>query len=522
MRLILALIIFLPIGKLFSQEFIWAKRHTESLWESGISVSSDAEGNWLYSAGMFLIKVDANGELIWKNSRPGRTISSISIDKQGNSYLLGHHNVDSVQLCDTIIATDTKGFNQFLAKVDKNGNCIWIKSFPGSAGNLKLDKSESFLYVFSTLYSDSLSLDGVFIGQGNNFFVAKFDLNGQCLWSNFIKANTGGISRNVLTVDNEGNVIVSGQMNRVTQFGVDTIIGKDEHISYGYVFLAKYSASGKLLWAKQVSKEVEGFRSHYHCRNRGITSDKEGNIYLTGYFFEKVLIDGIELTGQGRRAYIAKYNKNGLLTWVKSNGGSAGAGGFGIDINKEEEVIVGINKEGWNDLSIDDKSITLENLQIVIAKLNKDGDARWLKGVKGGLFNLEDIAINSKNEIAFTGLFYGDGYFDEILLQMTSNEYPYQSFLAALKDSEAVLKVEENRKDFWMVFPNPTRSHFSISFNVVGKYRVRIHSVAGKLMYEDLNYINQDLIDISNFPKGIYIVEVADNKNTRVQKLVHY
>jgi myo-inositol-hexaphosphate 3-phosphohydrolase len=70
------------------------------------------------------------------------------------------------------------------------------------------------------------------------------------------------------------------------------------------------------------------------------------------------------------------------------------------------------------------------------------------------------------------------------------------------------------------LFPNPTNNFVTITNNSAEKIsKIAIYDVAGKQIYsvtnDSLNAIN---IDISHFAKGLYLVELSSDNNSKITK----
>ncbi len=116
-----------------------------------------------------------------------------------------------------------------------------------------------------------------------------------------------------VTVDNEGNAIVTGRYDMDFTFSNDVARGTDADN-----FIAKYDKSGKKLWAVAVQAENT---------ITAITTDSEGNVYVAGNFAQTVNVTDVKgktetITGMADKTsgacFIAKYNKNGELQMVKT------------------------------------------------------------------------------------------------------------------------------------------------------------------------------------------------------------
>jgi hypothetical protein len=82
-----------------------------------------------------------------------------------------------------------------------------------------------------------------------------------------------------------------------------------------------------------------------------------------------------------------------------------------------------------------------------------------------------------------------------------------------------VLSIEDNELNGFTIYPNPSRTSFSIGANVS---HVQVYDLTGKLVKSfSGSFTRTDVFDISNLNSGMYIVKVEnDNKLTMTTKLV--
>ncbi len=107
--------------------------------------------------------------------------------------------------------------------------------------------------------------------------------------------------------------------------------------------------------------------------------DKVGNVYVTGYTFENSKFDSIHHLGYGSHdVFVAKYNCTGQREWIKFNGGTAldGPGGLVIDDDGGVYVSGRIRPSNANVTIFD--SILNQSSRIYLAKLDAQGNRKWL------------------------------------------------------------------------------------------------------------------------------------------------
>jgi hypothetical protein len=72
------------------------------------------------------------------------------------------------------------------------------------------------------------------------------------------------------------------------------------------------------------------------------------------------------------------------------------------------------------------------------------------------------------------------------------------------------------------IFPNPTKGKFTIELENTSKNSlIVISDLVGKVIFSKTIIDNTLQIDISNQPKGIYLVKIINGNNVTTQKIVY-
>ena len=206
---------------------------------------------------------------------------------------------------------------------------------------------------------------------------------------------------NSIATDDEGNSYITGFFSGTSMF-IDNFQLSSHDLSRSYVFVAKYDSSGNAIWAN-----CGGAPSGANADNAtGITLDKNGNCYVTGYF-QDTLIYGTDTltTNHFWDIFIAKFDTSGSLIWLRKGGGIGSDHSNAIAVDKsgncyvtgffEYNFIIGedtLTSNGFND--------------IFIAKLDSSGNEIWVRHA-GGSNNDESsgISIDGNNNLYVTGYF---------------------------------------------------------------------------------------------------------------------
>ncbi|TGM64213.1 hypothetical protein EHQ94_16555 [Leptospira meyeri] len=139
----------------------------------------------------------------------------------------------------------------------------------------------------------------------NDVFVAKYDRDGNI---NFIKQmGSTAISNTyaeVIHLDAFGDLYAVGSSN--SPFNELPAVGAGS-------LLIKLNSSGNVIWTRIFPTGSETLGS-------GVTTDPEGNVYITGNT-EESTING-ETSGGGRKIFVFKYGRNGEFIWSRLIGGT--------------------------------------------------------------------------------------------------------------------------------------------------------------------------------------------------------
>jgi len=333
--------------------------------------------------------------------------STIVADKYGSIYFSANYSSDCYFQTDTLSVSGTRDF--FLMKYDNNGNELWINRFGGStsstegAGGLCYDSINDYVYM-TGFFSGVASFGTTWLnGSQQSFFLAKFDVNGNCIWA---KQSTGaGVSSGSgVAVDKDGNLYVCGTTSDSISFDTFTIPRGG--------FLAKYDANGNCLWAKNKFRYVDNF-IHSELTPKAIII-YDSTIVVNGHLAnDTIVVDTITMINNNKSgSFISSFDLAGNIRWLKqantSNGGTSGYD-FSIDKNGNSYICGLFSGSGYFD------TIVLTNPMqddAFIAKYNILGELQWVEqlNASGGAWG-KNLSANSDGTAYMTGYFSGTANF---------------------------------------------------------------------------------------------------------------
>ena len=109
-----------------------------------------------------------------------------------------------------------------------------------------------------------------------DFFVAKYDGNGNHLWSKRFGDSSSESGAEVAT-DGSGNVVITAGFEGSVDFGG----GPLSSAGLADIFVAKFDGSGNHLWSKR-------FGDSSSDKGASVATDGSGSVVITGYFFGSV------------------------------------------------------------------------------------------------------------------------------------------------------------------------------------------------------------------------------------------
>jgi hypothetical protein len=407
---------------------LWSKGFGGSNSDRGVSLSLDSTGN-IYLTGyfdsptidiggntlanlgkydIFLTKFNNNGDCLWAKRFGGDdTDWAFSVaNRSGDIYLTGYFQSSTIDFGGGAL-TNAGSYDIFLAKFDSNGNHKWSKRFGGSGGDVGNSVSVDIsgnVYVIGYFESSTIDFGGGALTNAGNqdVFLAKFDSNGNHLWSKKFGGSSGDIGYSV-SVDSSGNVYITGWFYSSTiDFGGGALT--NSYASYTDIFLAKFDSNGNHLWSKKFGGSVDDY-------GRSVSVDSSGNVYITGYFKSSTIDFGGGALNKTSWSdiFLAKFDSNGNHLWSKSFGGSGNYNfGYSVSVDSSGNVYI---TGGFGSSNIDFGGGALTNAgsyDIFLAKFDSNGNHKWSKRFGGsGSDEGYSIFIDSLGNVYSTGYFYG-------------------------------------------------------------------------------------------------------------------
>jgi uncharacterized delta-60 repeat protein len=269
---------------------IWAKTYGGTGDDVAFSVQQTSDGGYIlaglttsFLAGnydAFLIKTDANGDIIWaKNYGGAYNDFALSVQQTSDGGYIVAGYTESF---------GAGGYDFFLIKTDANGNVIWAKTYGGGGVDwaFSVQQTSDGGYIVAGLTTS-------FGAGGGDAFLIKTDANGDIIWGKTYGGTDWDWAYSVQQTS-DGGYIVAGYTESFGAGGYD-------------FFLIKTDANGNVIWAK-----TYGGTNYDYAHSVQQTSDG-------GY-----IVAGLTTSfGAGDRdIFLIKTDANGDIIWAKTYGGT--------------------------------------------------------------------------------------------------------------------------------------------------------------------------------------------------------
>lgn len=335
--------------------------------------------------GWFIANYDSEGHLIWTHSvGTYAAFNAVAVDSQGCVYAAGIA-MNSNTFGQITITNSPSSGAALLVKYDPAGNVLWatqsMNAFFSGVAAITVDAQDNayitgqyFSYSNIVFGTQMLTDSGSYTAPNYLFdvFTVKYAPTGEALWAR----RAVGLNQTIghmITVDAESNVFLASPFPGIADFGGATLtsVGPKDFA------LAKYNATGDLLWAKRVAEGNFGYIQ--------AAADNAGNIYASSFFNGETASFGNNtvLTGMPstQKIFLAKYDEDGNFLWVKEATPSG--------LNYAEGLCVDALGNSYFAGSFASTNLVFGNLEVpkgphtfgslFVAKHDSEGNLLWLK-----------------------------------------------------------------------------------------------------------------------------------------------
>ena len=292
----------------------------------------------------WIIKLDADGNLVWQNSIGGSSSDDLSVIRQtiDGGYILGGTSYSGLSGEKTEASYGVTDF--WIIKLDALGNIVWQNTIGGSSSDdlTSLFEMPDGSFVIGGSSGSGISGEKTVAGFGSyDYWVIKLSSAGTITWQKVF----GGSSSDELTSlekSYDNNILVCG-------YSSSGISGNKTEISYtADYWILKLNATGGIIWQNTINGEDVD-----NCFD--IAETYEHNIVITGHSKSMSQYDKEEkfIHESPMATYYSHFDQNdydywvttlnasGELIWQNTIGGNMNDYATSVSLTPSGQILIG-------------------------------------------------------------------------------------------------------------------------------------------------------------------------------------
>ncbi len=488
-------ILVTSISKLFSQSptIQWQKTYGGTNIDVANIIKKTTDGGYIFLGStsskngdvtemkgvydFWVVKISGDGAIQWQKTLGGEDDERSRNIKQthdGGYIVVG--NTDST----TGDITNNHGKSDlWIIKLNSNGNVEWQKTYGGSSYDDGYDIIQTNDGGFAVA-GHSRSIDGDLTGlnnaDNNDIWLLKIDNIGNIMWQKMY----GG------TGDDQGRKIYQTADNGFIIGGETTSTNGDVSYNHGYYdyWAIKLNNLGAIEWQKTYGGIGQDSLMD-------ILPTTDGGYILSGFSSSK---SGDVSGNHGSTdVWVVKISNSGNMEWQKSLGGTKTELGYEIIQTTDG----GYLQSAWAESNDGDVTDNHGQMDGWLVKLDKLGNIQWQKTLGGTGYDWVQSTVQTEDGFITAG--YNGSFGNAWVLKLGP-------------DLMATLDLLSNKN---IIYPNPVKEKFIINTNDKIE-KVEIYSQTGQLLKTE----KSKEINISNLPKGNYLVKIKTDKDNVTQKII--
>lgn len=496
-----------------------------------------------------IVKLDKYGNFLWatgiKEWGAMSAYGTFTIDSLGNIYLLSNfQGVVDFDPGPGVLNYNAINGSNVLIKLNSLGQLVFAKQFGSSQLNnarISIGIKNTEIFLFGSIYLSGDYDPGIATYNINTTFggsfISKLDANGNLIWMNFFETqninNTSNISNALSAICFGANSIyVTGSFNNSVDFapGPPTNIITNFPFQGFYAtwhessFLIKMDFSGNIQWVKILENGLSD-----EVKSPLILTDINENIYMAGLCSDTVDFDlgpGIinHIASGLNEKFILKMDSAANFIWLRNfvytpSSLYPASEIWDFSMDKVGNLYVFSSNEEVFDM---DPGLAINQSSILgssYIKLDNNGNYIWSMSMDscfaGGILAIDDDSL----------FYICNPVFDKVLqtdldpnptvyLTDTTKNNAYLVKLApkSISVNENAIKLKNG-----VIYPNPTKSKIYIEQKKEELDKVELINIQGEILQ---TWENENEMDLSSYPSGIYYVRISASKNVFTQKIL--
>ncbi len=455
----------------------------------------------------WVVKLNASGNVQWEKNYGG-SLDDVAYDIHeisNGEWIVAGSSCSSDGDVDGHLGENTIS-DIWIIRINNAGNILWKKSMGTTGKDWAVGiEYTGFNEVLILANTNEANNDVEEVIGSNDYWLIQMNLNGNVQWENVYGGVENDYAQNLLAVGNVAYLL-----------GYST--SQSSSLLDGEALLLKVNTSnGEQEWALDLGTNVDGGTGY--TAKMGMTS--EGDLMIT--------------YNSSNRTDNANCNENGsfLVKTISSEGDIQNDhcyGGSGFD--QADAIIAGSDDEFWllGNTTSQDGDVPAHS------EYNDSGDNCWLSRIDENGNIVWSASLGGSNDDKGTGMARQGDQFTAIVVNTQSTDGNISGFHAgetgsydiwfAILDENLTTPIEEiDYRVLGKIFPNPAKDMITLvhTKGTHSTFNVLVYDINGKIVYKSRLSGENNSLDISALPSGIFTVQVLDEESKQVypaQRLV--
>ncbi|MEH6765585.1 MAG: T9SS type A sorting domain-containing protein [Aequorivita antarctica] len=471
------------------------------------NASGDKTENSQGGVDLWIVKLDAAGNIEWENTIGGSDIDHIQshgtsiLTTPDGDYIVGCDSFSNISGDKT--ENSNGGIDYWIIKLNAAGEIEWQNTIGGSGfdvfGGITLTTNGG--YIIGGSSDSNISGDKTENSKGNtDYWIVNLNASGTIIWQKTIGGNAADFLEEIKTTSDGGYILGGWSVSGISGDKSEASIG-----SWDY-WVVKLDNSGNIQWENTIGgSDIEYLRQ--------IIQTSDGGYILSGESYSNISGDKTE-NSQGETDYwIVKLNNSGEVEWDKTIGGSD-LDAIPVIIQSQEGgyMVVG---SSFSNISGDKTENSQGETDFWIVKLNDLGEIEWEKTLGGSNFDwLIDVIQNSDGSYTLAG--HSNSNISGDKTENSQGLYDYW-----IINFSTLLGVEENPFiNTIALYPNPANSILYIKNSEKNIETLSIYSPLGNIVDEITVNNNSAIIDVSGLATGVYYITLKCGNDKTIKKFI--
>jgi|GEM_PF-1367118 len=451
------------------------------------------------------------------------TETTLKLDEEGGRLYLHGIFADTL-IIDSQEFVNAQG-GSFIACYNTDGMFEWAKELSHQVEVQSVDVDEIGDVYISSIFSGTIEIEGSSFTSRDmgDLLILKYSAQGSLLCTNHLETDAFFYSTGIaiaqgneyyVTMEPAGDTIFFNNGSNTMTFTPND----------GRIVVAKYDDCGNYLWAKSYGSSPVNFGGYYCWPTHSVT-DTDGNLYLTGTHADSSFFDDVMLKSPYNRYshFVAKIGIYGNTIWANSIQVHRWGSNYSeAEIDDEGNFYCMASMRDtvhFDELQI----VPSGNRDSWIARYDNNGELNWVKTIdsfSGGAL-MYAMAVYDINNLFVGGLLNKDLNAGNLELYTPSSA----GCVLHIGDSIEYASINENNLSeiFVVAYPNPATDLIYLDFKTPIKMVViELMDINGRLIKTTTfaNPSGTEKLDVSGLPRGVCLIKITADGQIATRKVM--